>query len=59
MRYWLQVQSAAGNWVDSLGTDSLDSAVEHGKFLRERGETVRVVFRVDTVIWSPDKDKEA
>jgi hypothetical protein len=51
MRYWLQTRAPAGNWVDSLGSDSYSDCVGHGEFLRARGEAVRVVVRIDRVVW--------
>lgn len=50
--YWLQTQAPAGNWTDNLGTEVLENAVSHGKWLMENEkETVRVVTRLDTVVW--------
>lgn len=47
MKYWLQVQAPAGNWSDSVGSNSLDSLKAHAIWQREQGETVRIVERTD------------
>lgn len=53
MKYWLQVKAPAGNWVDWVGTDDLESAKDHAAWLVEEGHyrETRVVERLDTVIW--------
>lgn len=58
MCYWLQTKAPAGNWVDNLGSDVRKSCIEHGKFLKERGDDVRVIERTDRVIWE-DSSEEA
>lgn len=57
MKYWLQTQAPAGNWVDSLGTDDLESALSHSDYLQDRGEKTRIVTRVDTPVKRPAKIK--
>ena len=51
MRYWLQVKAPAGNWVDSVGTDDKQSAIDHGRYLETKGEETRVVERTDVQVW--------
>lgn len=60
MRYWLQTRAPAGNWVDSLGSASKQSCIDHGRYLggmdKEKPPVVydvRVVERVDTEVWNP------
>ena len=50
MKYWVQVQAPAGNWYDSLGSNDLNAVRKHAAHLRERGHTVRIIRRKDTVI---------
>lgn len=52
-RYWLQTQAPAGNWVDNTGSSNVSYCESHGRFLLERGETVRVIERTDREIWRP------
>lgn len=52
MRYWVQTQAPAGNWVDNMGTARRAKAIEMAVYLQSKGETVRVVERVDTVVWA-------
>lgn len=55
MKYFLQTQAPAGNWVDSLGTTQ-EGCEQHGRYLQEHGHAVRVVKRSDRVVWTPAKD---
>lgn len=50
MKYWLQTQAPAGNWVDSIGSDDQEVCQRHGAYLAKHGETVRVVERQDIVL---------
>jgi hypothetical protein len=46
LRYEVQTQSPAGNWVMSLGTGTLSMAKDHGQYLADKlGQTVRIVDR--------------
>lgn len=60
MKFWLQTQAPAGNWVDSLGTTGKDAAIEHGKWLLQKTDAiaVRVIERTDVEIWQSN-DKES
>jgi hypothetical protein len=55
MRYWVQTQAPAGNWVDNMGTDNLfggAGALSMAAYLQTtKGCTVRIVERVDTQVW--------
>jgi len=55
MKYWLQTQAPAGNWVDSLGTDDLESALSHSDYLQDSGKKTRIVTRVDKVVSTKKK----
>lgn len=46
MKYWLQTKAPSGNWVDNLGATK-ERCIEQGSWLRDRGETVRVIERTD------------
>lgn len=50
MKYWVQTQAPAGNWVDSIGTNDLKAAKAHARYLHSIGETARVISREDTVV---------
>ncbi len=51
MRYWVQMQAPAGNWVDSLGTDDKAGAIAHAKWLNNQGQrAARVIERADVVV---------
>src|SRR5574340_733675 len=56
--YWVQEQSRAGNWVDSLGTDNLKTATDFADYLAKSGKKSRVVTRKDTVIRNNPKIPE-
>ena len=50
--YFLQIKAPAGNWVDTLGSYSKKSCVQHGKWQRTaNAKQVRVVKRTDQVVW--------
>lgn len=53
MKYYVQRQSVAGNWCDTMGTDILESAVGSAEYDRRNytDRSVRVVSRVDTPVW--------
>lgn len=53
MRYWLQTKAPAGNWVDFMGSDDLQSVKDHANWhYDETGEQVRIVERTDVEITS-------
>ena len=52
MRFYVQIQSSGGNWVDTLGTDNILSAAEQMRYqIREYKETARIVERKDKVLY--------
>lgn len=51
MKYYLQTQAPAGNWVDNLGSDDIESLKGHASWLHEvKGQQVRIVERNDVVV---------
>jgi hypothetical protein len=57
VRYWAQYRAPAGNWVDSIGTDNQERAIEHARYLVKStdAEDARVIERVDTQVWPFDQ----
>jgi hypothetical protein len=53
MKYWAQIQAPAGNWVDVLGTDDLETAFDFADWHREKGDQARVVKRIDLPLEDP------
>lgn len=51
-RIWIQTQAPAGNWVDTLGSPSLQGALDHADFLRSTypNAAVRVAIKTLTLI---------
>jgi hypothetical protein len=60
MKYWVQYRTKAGNWVDSMGTNDLNSAKGFALFLcaLERSEA-QVVERLDTPVYNTAQPKSA
>lgn len=50
MKFWVQTQAPAGNWVDSLGCNQLEDADSFAKHLVDTGHKVRLVIRTDVTI---------
>ena len=51
MKYWAQTQNAAGGWVDSMGTESKQHAIDFARYEAEGGKQARVVERTDIEVW--------
>lgn len=52
MKYWIQVQAPAGNWVDVLGTDDLNAAAKYAMWQQNHGPVkARVIERKDEVLY--------
>jgi hypothetical protein len=52
MKYWIQTQAPAGNWVDRSGfeADSHAAAVEYFKSFSKGYDSARLVERTDSVV---------
>ena len=56
MKYYVQKQAPAGNWVDSIGTNSLEDAKKYVKGIACFTDTaVRLIERADIVIEETQK----
>lgn len=53
MKFWLQEQARAGNWVDRMGTDDIHSAVSQLRYseVTYPNDQFRVVMRDDKVVF--------
>ncbi len=49
-RYWVLVQTGAGNWVEYTGTDSVHFARAIARDLEDKGDNVCVVEKTYSVI---------
>lgn len=47
---WVQQQAPAGNFYDSLGTDSMKDAKAQAIYIRSKGGVARIVRRIDVII---------
>jgi hypothetical protein len=54
--FYLQTQAPAGNWVDSIGATK-DECERMGRYMkRHAGAKVRVVERIDRIVWNPQAE---
>lgn len=52
-KFYTQVQMPSGDWIDSIGSDNLDSCARYMIYCQDKGKIVRVVSRTDTIVNIP------